>query len=119
MGVETADKENMARPRVIKIGTTKFKVRYLKDLEDPDAFGLMLKDLHEIHVYSNMPEHAIQTTLFHEILHAIAWVYGFNPPVKNMFDLEEAMVCLFAAPILTVLSENDTLRNYLFGTEYY
>ena len=84
---------------------------------DDESVGLTHKERHEIHIESTMPEHAIKATLFHEVFHAIAWVYGFNPPTKNPYDMEEAIVCLFSNPLLTVLLENDTLRRYLLDID--
>lgn len=101
------------RPTEIKIGLSPWKIFYESEEYlggEAEQVGLTRPAEHCIYVYGLMPEQSVRTTLLHEILHAIAWTYGFHPGGK---DIEEAVVSLFAAPLLTILQENDTVRAYL------
>lgn len=101
------------RPVEIKIGLSIWEILYESDEYlggDDEHVGLTRPTEHRIYVLGLMPEQSVRTTLLHEILHAIAWTYGFYPGGK---DIEEAVVSLFAAPLLTILQENDKVRAYL------
>lgn len=97
----------MRRPKKVIIAHTPWKIVYDPELLDA---GLCWHTSHEIHVCSSMPEQGIRSALLHELLHAVAWTYGFHP---DMDDLEESVVSLFSVPVLTLLQENATLRQYL------
>ncbi len=98
----------MRRPRTVKIGSTRWKILYPRTIEG--AVGLTFGSKHEIHVLSGLPEQEMRATLLHELLHAIAWAYGFHP---DKSELEESVVSLFSTPLLTILQENATLARYL------
>lgn len=100
----------MTRPTSIKIGLAEWTITYGKKTAKGEEVGLTSPAKHTIWVYGGMHEQSIRTTLLHGVMHAIAWTYGFYPGGK---DIEEAVVSMFAAPLLTVLQENATLREYL------
>jgi hypothetical protein len=98
------------RPRTVKVGPTKWKIRYLTKLDSDEVVGLTLAAKHEVQIYSKMPEPSIRATLLHELLHVIAWTYGFHMPKG---DTEEAVVSLFSVPLLTLLQDNARVTEYL------
>lgn len=96
-------------PSVIKIGPITWKVKYGKT--GNDAVGLTHTHKNEIIIFHKLNEEQKKVTLLHEILHAIAYTYGFYPDKKN---LEESIVSIFTVPLLMVFSENPKLKRYLF-----
>lgn len=97
------------RPTTVKIGPCNWPITYVKQIGNNEA-GITYQLEHRIEICSNMPEDGIKATLIHEILHAIAWTYGFHLPNRNQ---EEAAVSLFAVPLLTFLRENTKIVQYL------
>lgn len=98
------------RPVSVKVGPTRWKIRYRVHLDADDVVGYTDPAKHEVQIYSKMPEQSVRATLLHELLHVIAWTYGFNPPKG---DSEEAVVSLFSVPLLTLLQDNAKVAAYL------
>lgn len=98
------------RPTSVKVGPTRWKIRYVVDVDGEGSVGITAPNKHEIRIYTKMPEPSVRSTLLHEILHVIAWTYGFHPPKSNP---EEAVVSLFTVPLLTTLQNNGKVTAYL------
>ena len=97
-------------PSELKIGPITWKITYGKT--GKDAVGLTHSHKNEIIIFHKLNEEQKKVTLLHEILHAIAYTYGFYPDKKN---LEESVVSIFTVPLLSVFIENPELKKYLFN----
>lgn len=98
------------RPASVKVGPTRWKIRYVLDVDGEGSVGITLPPKHEVRVFSKMPEQSIRATLLHELMHVIAWTYGFHP---GKSDLEESVISLFSVPLLTTLQDNAKVAAYL------
>lgn len=100
----------MKRPKRIKVGPQTFVVRWKDNLRDERCVGATWKAEQVIAICESLPEDGKRTTLVHELLHCVAYVYGAPRDHK---DFEEGIVNGWAAGLIMLLHDNPKLVEYL------
>jgi hypothetical protein len=81
------------RPNKVIILGQPFTIKYEPSSKMQGLFGDTDVDSHVIRINKSLPEHSIQSTLFHEFLHAALAVAGISYVISD--NIEEAIVrCL-------------------------
>lgn len=105
------------RPATFKLGTFDWEIKYL-DVEG-DLHGDTDKDKRVIRIFtSSSTEQVIKDTLLHECLHVV-----FEDITETAFkmdakadEIEEQMVRLITPRLHSLFTDNEELREYIFGS---
>lgn len=115
----------MRRPSQVKIGWTTWKIKWLNEKQwkeaegaSPGDGGLTWSATHEIWIrtmFEDTKEDALRVILLHEILHACATVSDCGNAVTYVKpkDAEEVLIGGLSGPLLAVLRDNPSIRDYL------
>jgi hypothetical protein len=100
-------------PDKIKIGTRRYQIKFVEDLrsyedEKEPLDGECREDLC-ISVNSDNPEVTVKSVLLHEIIHAIGYYLG-----DNGLTLDERRVNSLSNMLFEIMTENPTVRDYIF-----
>lgn len=124
----------MVRPKEVLVGHRTFEIKFLDEAEwakqghSEDDAALIEQHRGIIWICTqrhgdNSPEEYLREALFHEILHAVAWVSGWRGTYHavtskmhlDLGDLEEWIIVAWSPMLVDVLQTNVKVRNYLFG----
>lgn len=82
-------------PKKLKVRNKVYKVRFVEELDDGKLAGLCDFEDQEIHVATDFGYNESESTLLHELLHAISHEYGFDLSENKVLSLEEAIYKTF------------------------
>lgn len=102
------------RPNKFILAHLNWKIKWVKnvpDISDEGVRGLCDPYHQVIWVSTELPLETQQHVLMHELLHAI-WSSHHLTPRKN--EVEEDVVSALSGPLVALLSENASLRAFLF-----
>lgn len=105
------------RPAAFKLGIFDWEIKYI-DIES-DLHGDTDKDSKIIRIFTKgFNEQVIKDTLLHECLHVV-----FEDITESVFrmdakaeDVEEQMVRLLTPRVHSLFTDNEELREYIFGS---
>ena len=100
-----------AQVRVVRVGPFDYHVKFIDAPRDmAEHVGYTRNESHEIGVLLHGPAANIADTLLHEVLHAVANVYGLrNHPELDTDAVEEKVVMTFTNGLLQVVRDNPDL----------
>lgn len=82
-------------PKTLKVKNRTYKVRLFEEIDNGKLAGLVDFDDKEIHVATDFGYGESESTLIHEMLHAISYEYGFDLSEPKVLALEEAIYKTF------------------------
>lgn len=114
----------MKPPARLKIGTQTWTVAEVKPKHNAafaeGLYGQTMGKEQTIILDAEMPNDSKRITLFHELLHAIRFVFGgsYTPPPKTSFEeWEHYFIGIYEEPVVMVLRDNPELVAYLLGDD--
>lgn len=116
----------MKIPNKIKVGTQTFEVVEKKrkhdvDIRDNGTYGYCIDKDNTIIIDIEMPLSMKRVTLFHEIFHAIRFVYGGshkpNGKTTSYEEWEHYWIGLYEEPYIQVFRDNPDLVTFLTSKE--
>lgn len=97
-------------PNKVKIGSTTFKVEKTKEELDGGAMGRTYFTRSLIQYQAGVVAEEQQiTTVLHEALHSIIFVYGLHRALKLNEENEEILVSLLEQPLMSFIKNNPQL----------
>jgi hypothetical protein len=119
-----APKKYPKLPAKIKIGSQVWEVVEQKRKHSSEfldgTYGYTIDKDNTIVIDAEMAPSIKRVTLFHELLHAIRFIFGgsFKPGKTTTFDeWEHYFIGLYEEPVLMVLKDNPELLAYLMSDE--
>ncbi len=114
----------MKIPSTIKIGSQNWEIvehkrKHNSDFQD-GTYGYTIDRDNTIVLDMEMPLSMKRVTLFHELLHAIRFIYGgsFKPGKATTYEeWEHYFIGIYEEPVVTILQENPELTAFLLSTE--
>lgn len=108
-------------PKFIRVGTHKFEVvenkrKHDVDIRDNGTYGYCIDKDNAIVLDKDMPLTMKRITLFHEMLHAVRFIYGGNHRPKKDTTYEEwehFWIGIYEEPVVQILRENPDLVAFL------
>lgn len=109
-------------PSRVRIGQTVYEVSTQKRKHSADAshWGFTSGQDATIVIDAEMPPALMRTTLVHEILHAIRYVFGgsFNPGKGTVYEeWEHYWIGLYEEPLVMVFRDNPELVEFLLADD--
>lgn len=109
----------MKLPAHVLIGSQRFKIEQRSAKDDAflsGNYGYTYDESNLIVIEVKQAESRKRTTLLHEILHAIRYVFGSGTQPRRKAEFEEVehyFIGLYEEPLLMVLRENPDVMAYL------
>lgn len=114
----------MKTPKQIKIGTHYFEVTEQKRKHNSDfqdgTYGYTIDKDNTIVLDIEMPLSMKRVTLFHEVLHAIRFIYGgsYQPPKTTTYgEWEHYWIGMVEEPVVQVLRDNPEFAEFLLSSD--
>ena len=114
----------MKLPKTVKLGTQIWEITEQKRKHNSDfhegTYAYTIDKNNTIVLDIDMSESVKRVTLFHELLHAIRFIFGgqFQPPRGTTYlEWEHYWIGLYEEPVVMMLRDNPDLVAYLVGDE--
>lgn len=78
------------KPKSVAILGADFEIRYVKSVDKGDSFGECDGPLRIIKIKDSQPDHIVDSTILHEIIHGILYMSGNSEHLSE--ELEESIV---------------------------
>lgn len=111
-------------PKTVLIGTQTFEIVEHKRKHNSEfsegVYGYTLDRDNTIVLDGDMPNTMKRVTLFHELLHAIRFIYGgsFKPKKDTTYEeWEHYWIGIYEEPIISMMHNNPELMTFLLATD--
>lgn len=78
-------------PKKIKVGRHSYSVKYMEEIEEGKLLGVCYLDDKRIEVAMEKGQREAESTILHEMLHAISEEYDLNLSEKRVIQLEKGL----------------------------
>ena len=124
MSSPTAAKKPVPLPKSVKIGSQVWEITEQKRKHNAEfldgTYGYTIDKDNTIIIDSEMAASVKRVTLFHEILHAVRFIFGgsYKPGKATSYEeWEHYFIGLYEEPVLMVLRDNPELLAFLLSDD--